>query len=147
MSLLMTEPEAKSAAMAPPAVAPIEVHDLTVAYQTRPVLWDVDISLPEGKLIAIVGPNGAGQQALLRAILGLIPVSAGWVKIYGQPYEDQRRQVAYVPQRTSVDWDFPTSALDVVMMGAYGRLGWCRRPGTAEKELALSCLNKVGIAE
>ncbi len=126
---------------------PIEVHDLTVAYQTRPVLWDVDLILPEGKLIAIVGPNGAGKTTLLKAMLGLVPVSAGWARIYGEPYGNVRELVAYVPQRTSVDWDFPTTALDVVLMGTYGRLGWFRRPRAADKTLARACLEKVGIAE
>jgi manganese/zinc/iron transport system ATP- binding protein len=126
---------------------PVEVHDLTVAYQTRPVLWDVDLTLPEGKLIAVVGPNGAGKTTLLRAILDLVPISAGWVKVHGQPYAEQRNAVAYIPQRTSVDWDFPTSALDVVMMGTYGRLGWLRRPGAAERAKARECLARVGIAE
>jgi manganese/zinc/iron transport system ATP- binding protein len=126
---------------------PVEVHDLTVAYQTRPVLWDVDLSLPEGKLVAVVGPNGAGKTTLLKAILGLVPISAGWVTVFGQPYEEQREAVAYIPQRTSVDWDFPTSALDVVLMGTYGRLGWFKRPGLLEREHALECLRRVGIVE
>jgi manganese/zinc/iron transport system ATP- binding protein len=123
------------------------VHDLTVAYHVRPVLWDVDVTFPEGQLIAIVGPNGAGKTTLLKAMLGLVPVSAGWVQIYGKPYSEQRELVAYVPQRTSVDWDFPTSALDVVMMGTYGRLGWCRRPGARERAIAQRCLEQVGIPE
>jgi manganese/zinc/iron transport system ATP- binding protein len=125
----------------------VEVHDLTVVYQVRPVLWDVDLALPEGKLIAIVGPNGAGKTTLLKAVLGLVPVSAGWVQVYGKPYAEQRQVVAYVPQRTSVDWDFPTNALDVVLMGTYGRLGWFRRPGQRERSLARVCLEKVGIPE
>src|SRR4051812_42039051 len=78
---------------------PVEVHDLTVAYHTKPVLWDVDLRLPEGKLIAVVGPNGAGKTTLLKAILGLVPVTSGWVRVYGLPYAEQRRLVAYVPQR------------------------------------------------
>jgi manganese/zinc/iron transport system ATP- binding protein len=130
----------------PSAVPPVEIHDLTVAYQTSPVLWDVDLTLPEGKLIAIVGPNGAGKTTLLKAMLSLVPVSAGWVHIYGKPYEEQRQLVAYIPQRKSVDWDFPTNALDVVMMGTYGRLGWFRRPGATQRSRAHACLEKVGIA-
>lgn len=128
-------------------VPPIEVHDLTVAYHTRPVLWDVDLCFPEGRLVAVVGPNGAGKTTLLKAVVGLVPVTAGWVQVYGQPYERQRQQVAYVPQRMSVDWDFPTHALDVVLMGTYGKLGWFRRPGARERELALHCLEQVGIAD
>jgi manganese/zinc/iron transport system ATP- binding protein len=123
----------------------IEVHDLTVAYHTQPVLWDVDLSLPEGQLIAIVGPNGAGKSTLLKTILGLVRPITGWVKICGAPYRRRRSWVGYVPQRESVDWDFPTNALDVVTMGLYGSLGWFRRPGRAHREKALQCLEQVGI--
>lgn len=125
----------------------IEVTDLTVAYRDQPVLWDVDLEVPEGVLMAIVGPNGAGKSTLIQAILGLVQPAAGQVRIYGRPYAEQRHLVGYVPQRSSVDWDFPTSALDVVMMGLYGRLGWVRRPGRRERELALESLEKVGMAE
>lgn len=137
----------KPSAISDSSVPPIEVHDLTVAYQTRPVLWDVDLLLPEGKLIAVVGPNGAGKTTLLKAVVDLISPAAGWVRVYGKPYRDQRHLVAYMPQRTSVDWDFPTSVLDVVLMGTYGRLGWFRRPGRAERSLARRCLERVGIAD
>jgi len=129
------------------ALPAVEVHDLTVAYGTHPVLWDVDLALPAGKLIAIVGPNGAGKSTLLKAVLGLVRPITGWVKVFGAPYRQRRSWVGYVPQRESVDWDFPTSALDVVMMGLYGRLGWLRRPGRAEREVARECLAKVGIAD
>ena len=129
------------------SVPAIEVHDLTVAYRTQPVLWDVDVSLPEGRLIAIVGPNGAGKSTLLKAILGLVRPITGWVKVFGAPYRQRRSWVGYVPQRESVDWDFPTSALDVVTMGRYGSLGWLRRPGRREQELALECLDTVGIRD
>ena len=125
----------------------IEVHDLTVAYGTQPVLWDVDLTIPEGKLIAIVGPNGAGKSTLLKAILGLVPTVTGWVKVFGTGYQARRSWVGYVPQRESVDWDFPTSALDVVSMGLYGSLGWFRRPGRRQREAALTCLDQVGIRE
>jgi manganese/zinc/iron transport system ATP- binding protein len=128
-------------------VPAIEVHDLTVAYRTQPVLWDVDLALPEGKLIAIVGPNGAGKSTLLKAILGLVPAVTGWVQIFGEPYERRRSWVGYVPQRESVDWDFPTSAMDVVTMGLYGRIGWLRRPSKHHRETALACLEKVGMRD
>ncbi|MEM9557731.1 MAG: ABC transporter ATP-binding protein [Acidobacteriota bacterium] len=123
----------------------VEIHDLTVAYHTQPVLWDVDLELPEGELIAIVGPNGAGKSTLLKTILGLIDPITGWVKICGASLRRRRSWIAYVPQRESVDWDFPTSALDVVTMGLYGTLGWFRRPRREHRELALDCLDKVGI--
>lgn len=125
--------------------APLEVRDLTVAYREKPVLWDVDLEIPQGKLCAIVGPNGAGKSTLLKAVLGLIPKSSGTVKIFGRELAQARSLIGYVPQRTSVDWDFPTGALDVVMMGLYGRLGWFRRPGKNERQIALESLEKVGM--
>jgi manganese/zinc/iron transport system ATP- binding protein len=124
----------------------ISVTDLTVAYQDKPVLWDVDLHAPPGILMAIVGPNGAGKTTFIKAALGLIKPVAGQVLIYDRPYGTQRRLVGYVPQRGSVDWDFPTSVLDVVTMGRYGSLGWFRRPGRHERELALEALEKVGMA-
>ena len=125
----------------------IEVNDLTVAYEEQPVLWDVDLLVPEGVLMAIVGPNGAGKSTLIKAILGLVDRAAGQVLIHGEPYDEQRREVAYVPQRGTVDWDFPTSVLDVVMMGRYGDLGWFRRPGANERELAMEALSKVEMQD
>jgi len=125
----------------------IKVEDLTVAYGERPVLWDVDMEVPAGILMAIVGPNGAGKTSLIKAVTGLVRPVAGYVAIFGKPYREQRPLVGYVPQRNSVDWDFPTTVLDVVMMGRYGGLGWFRRPGATERALALEALEKVGIAE
>ena len=126
--------------------AAVTVRDLTVAYRDTPVLWDVDITMPEGKMIAIVGPNGAGKSTLIKTILDLVPRTSGTVSIYGDSYRAQRSLVGYVPQRGSVDWDFPTTTLDVVQMGMYGKLGWMRRPGRREREVALDCLEKVGMA-
>ncbi len=125
----------------------LSVDDLTVAYQDKPALWDIDLAVPEGVLMGIVGPNGAGKSSLIKAVLNLIPRAAGTVAFYGQPYEKARSLVAYVPQRGSVDWDFPTSALDVVMMGLYGKLGWFRRPGSRERERALFALEQVGLQD
>lgn len=125
----------------------IEVNDLTVAYREQPVLWDVDLAVPRGVLLAIVGPNGAGKTTLIKAILGLVDPAAGEVKVHGRPYDEQRRLIAYVPQRGTVDWDFPTSVLDVVMMGRYGALGWLRRPGARERDAAMAALEKVGMAD
>ncbi len=125
----------------------VEVHDLTVAYRRKPVLWNIDFSIPEGKLVGIVGPNGAGKTTLIKAILGLTPLASGQVEIYGQPYHSQRRLIGYVPQRESVDWDFPVNVRDVVLMGTYGQLGWFRRPGTAEKAIADECLAQVGMTD
>lgn len=105
------------------STAALTVDDLTVAYDSQPVLWDVDLKVPEGVLMAIVGPNGAGKTTLIKAVLNLIPRSAGTVRFYGKPHAQARSLVGYVPQRGSVDWDFPTSVIDVVTMGLYGRLG------------------------
>jgi manganese/zinc/iron transport system ATP- binding protein len=124
----------------------IQATDLTVAYKEEPVLWDVDLEVPEGVLMAIVGPNGAGKTTLIKAILGLIEPAAGQVLILNKPYKEQRRLVGYVPQRGSVDWDFPTTVIDVVMMGRYGSLGWFKRPGKAERQAALEALEKVGMS-
>lgn len=126
---------------------PIEVHDLTVAYRKKPVLWDIDFELPEGALVGLVGPNGAGKSTLIKAIMGLLPVLSGYVRIYGQSLETQRELVGYVPQRETVDWDFPVNALDVVTMGRYGRMGLFARPSQRDHEIAMACLDKVGMAD
>ena len=128
----------------PPALL---VDDLTVAYNSKPAIWDIDLNVPEGVLMAIVGPNGAGKSTFIKAVLNLIPRAAGTALFYGQPYEQARSLVGYVPQRGSVDWDFPTSVLDVVTMGLYGKLGWFRRPGRQERELALHALDQVSMAD
>ncbi len=144
---LPTSPRAPHPLASSTADTAVEVHDLTVAYHRKPVLWDVDVTLPAGRLIAIVGPNGAGKSTLLKAILGLVPLASGTITIFNQPLRQARRLIGYVPQRETVDWDFPVSALDVVLMGTYGRLGWIRRPGRAERDRALACLHKVGMAD
>lgn len=126
---------------------PLAVQDLTVAYHRKPVIWDVDLEIPEGKLVGIVGPNGAGKSTLLKACLNLIPRTSGKVSIYGSTYEKYRKRVGYVPQRESVDWDFPVSALDVVAMGTYANLGWFRRVNKRSKSLARQALDRVGLAE
>jgi len=125
----------------------ITVNDLTVAYKDQPVLWDVDLDIPAGTLVAIVGPNGAGKTTLLKSFLGLVRPAAGQVLIFNKPFSQQRRMLGYVPQRGSVDWDFPTSVADVVMMGRYGTLGWVRRPGSADRLKALKALEQVGMLE
>jgi manganese/zinc/iron transport system ATP- binding protein len=132
---------------APPADAPLWINDLTVAYHRKPVLWDIDLTLPAGKLIAVVGPNGAGKSTLIKAVLGLVPRASGRVKIFGKPYERQRHLVGYVPQRESVDWDFPVNALDVVVMGRYRRIGWFRPVTRAHRDAAREALKKVGMGD
>lgn len=132
--------------MNPPQAA-IDVADLTAVYHEQPVLWDVDVQVPSGVLMAIVGPNGAGKTTLIKCILGLIRPVAGSVLIQGKSYKEAREAVAYVPQRGSVDWDFPTNVLDVVEMGRYGALGWLKRPGKKERDAAMQALGKVGMAD
>ncbi len=127
--------------------APLSVTNMTVAYQKKPVVRNVSFEATEGELIGIIGPNGAGKSTLIKAILGLQPSLSGETLVYGKPYKSQRKLVGYVPQRESVDWDFPTNALDVVMMGRYGRLGLFRRPGAKEKSIGMECLSKVGMAD
>jgi len=126
---------------------PLVIQDLTVAYHRKPVIWDVDVEIPEGKLVGIIGPNGAGKSTLIKACLNLIPRASGKISIYGSAYEKVRKRVGYVPQRESVDWDFPVSALDVVAMGTYGKLGWFRRVNKRSRSLAMQALDRVGLAE
>jgi manganese/zinc/iron transport system ATP- binding protein len=125
----------------------VEVHDLTVSYHKKPVLWGVDFTLPKGALVGILGPNGAGKSTLIKTIMGLIPKSSGFVKIFDSDLEEVRGKVSYVPQRESVDWDFPASAYDVVLMGRYGKLGLFNRPRKADHEVTMNCLQKVGMAD
>lgn len=125
----------------------VKVEDLTIAYNSKPVIWDVDLEFEKGKLTAIVGPNGAGKSTLLKAILELIPISSGKVLYFNKIYKDFRQEISYVPQSESVDWDFPTDVLDVVKMGTYGKLGWIKRPGKKEEKKSLDALEKLGMLE
>lgn len=125
----------------------LEVHDMTVAYHRKPVLWNIDLTISRPSLVGILGPNGAGKSTLIKAILGLTPMVSGQVSVLGRPVRQARRIIGYVPQRESVDWEFPVSVLDVVLMGTYGRLGWIRRPGRRDREWARECLARVGIAD
>ena len=123
----------------------IEVHNLTVAYQQLPVLWDVDFELPEGQIIGIVGPNGSGKSTLLKAIMGLVPLSSGYVKILDKSLDQMRKHVAYVPQRETVDWNFPASVKDVVRMGRYqpGRL--FKKLSALDNQLVDEAIEKVKL--
>ena len=126
---------------------PLSVHDLTVAYHRKPVIWDVAFDVPPGQLVGVVGPNGAGKSTLLKAILDLTPRASGRVEVFGREYQDSRSRVGYVPQRESVDWDFPVSALDVVAMGLYRQIGWCRPVRKNHREQAMAALDRVGMAD
>ncbi len=123
----------------------LEVEDLTVAYDDQPVLWDVDLQVPAGVKMAIIGPNGAGKSTLVKAAMGLVRPVAGEVRIFGRPRESARGQIAYVPQRATLSWDFPTDVLDVVTMGTYGRLGWFHRSGAVQRQQAEAALEQVGM--
>ncbi len=127
--------------------SPLSVHAMTVAYHRKPVLWDVDYDAPPGKLIAIVGPNGAGKSTFIKAALGLVPRASGQVEFWGQSLRAARSRIGYVPQRESVDWDFPVNALDVVSMGRYRAIGWCRPVSKRHKHAARECLARVGMAD
>lgn len=130
-----------------PTASPFEASGLTVAWGGRPVLWNVDLRLPAQGMSAVVGPNGAGKSTLIKAGLGLAPVLTGQVRLLGEPAARVRRRIAYMPQRNSVDWDFPVSARDVAAMGLYGRVGWLRRLGKRHLEAADAALERVGLAD
>lgn len=138
MSTTSNQPQASSL-----STLPLEIHDLTVAYTKRPALYGIDLEVPQGSIVGVVGPNGAGKSTLIKAIMDLMPTASGWIKVFGKPFKKAVTRVGYVPQRESVDWDFPVNALDVVLMGRYGRLGLFRRPSKADKEIAMTCLEKV----
>ena len=125
----------------------IHVEDLTMAYRETPVLWDIDLDIPACVRCAIVGPNGAGKSTLLKGILGLLKPVSGAVQLWGKPLSAVHKQIAYVPQRGSVHWDFPTTVFDVVLMGRYAHLGLVRRPGKEDRELAMDALDKMKMAD
>tara|TARA_B100000795_G_scaffold229644_1_gene186789 strand:+ start:2972 stop:3763 length:792 start_codon:yes stop_codon:yes gene_type:complete len=125
----------------------LEVHDLTVAYNNKPVLWNADFSIPKGKMVGIVGPNGAGKSTLLKAIMGLIPVASGFTKILKKQLKNIRHKVAYVPQKETVDWDFPATVLDVVEMGRYGKISLFKRLRKSDKLIAIESLKKVKMLD
>lgn len=123
----------------------ITIKDLTVSYDLKPVIWDVDLEIKKGSLMAIVGPNGAGKSTLIKALLGIVKPVTGTVLFLREPYHKMRKKISYVPQRESVDWDFPTTVFDVVLMGRYGHIGWIKRPTKKDKILALEALRKVNM--
>ncbi|MEE2996792.1 MAG: ABC transporter ATP-binding protein [Pseudomonadota bacterium] len=127
--------------------AALSVRGLTVSYDDKPALWDVDIEVPGKSLMAVIGPNGAGKSTMIKAVLGLIPVLAGEIRIFDAPLKRARKRISYVPQRTSVDWDFPASAEDAVAMGLYGRIGWCRPVRRRHRDSARAFLDQVGMAD
>ncbi len=130
-----------------PRSSPLSIHDMTVAYHRKPVLWDIDYNAPPGQLVAIIGPNGSGKTTLIKAVLDLVPKASGRVQFFGESYRKQRSRVGYVPQRGAVDWDFPVNALDVVAMGLYRKIGWCRPITRKYRQMAMESLERVGMAD
>lgn len=126
--------------------SPFAIAGLTVSYGGRPAVLSVDFVAPPGAMVAIVGPNGAGKSTLIKAALGIVPRIAGEVRVFGVPAERAMARVAYVPQRASIDWDFPATVIDVVLMGFYRRLGLFRLAGRSHRRRALDCLERVGMA-
>ncbi len=144
-TLTLATRDGTSAGTGPDPASPLAVRGLTVSYGEKPALFSVDATFPVGAMAAIVGPNGAGKSTLLKASLGLIPSVSGLVTVFGQPIAAARDRIAYVPQRASVDWDFPTTVTDVVLMGRYRKLGLFRRVTRAECALATDALGRVGM--
>ena len=124
---------------------PLEIHDLTVSYEDKPVLYGIDLKISDGVLVGIIGPNGAGKSTLIQAIMGMVKPLGGWVKIFGQKEKKAYLRVGYIPQKESVDWSFPVSVLDVVLMGRYGHAGWLRRISKKDRSIAYECLEKVNM--
>lgn len=125
----------------------IEVKNLTVSYDRKPVVWDIDLSIPKGKCAGIIGPNGAGKTTLVQSMIGLMNPLSGEVSFFGKSQEMMKGNIAYVPQRKTIDWDFPITVFEVVLMGLYGRLGLFRRPGKQEKEKAHAVLQRLGMSD
>ena len=123
----------------------IQINDLTISYREQPVLWDIDEEFPSGKLSAIIGPNGAGKSTLLKAILGLVQPLSGQITIQKKSVKEYLGLIAYVPQKGNIDWDFPTTAFDLVLMGTYRSLSWFRRPGKLQKQKTEAALKRVGM--
>lgn len=124
---------------------PCEITGMTVAYRERVVLKNVTFTVPEGAVMGVLGANGAGKSTLLKSVMQLIPRLSGEAKFFGTELSRTRKRVGYMPQSAEVDWDFPTTVFDVVLMGTYARLGWFVRPGKAEREAAHRALQQVGI--
>ncbi len=127
--------------------SPLAIRGLTVSYGQKPAVFSVDMTVQSGAMTAIIGPNGAGKSTLLKAALGIVSPLSGRVTVFGEPLEAQRARIAYVPQRASVDWDFPTRVIDVVLMGLSRQLGLLGRVRARHKAAAMDCLNRVGMRD
>ena len=123
----------------------LELHNITVTYNNKPAIWNIDFAIPHKTMVGVIGPNGSGKTTMIRTVMGLIAPSSGYVKIFGTTLEEARNRIAYVPQRSSVDWDFPVSVFDTVLMGRYNPRNLFKRTTQQDKDIALECLEKVGM--
>ena len=130
-----------------PINSAIEVHDLSTSYENKPVLWRIDVIIPKGKVVGIIGPNGAGKSTLLKAMMGLIELDSGYVKVFNKPLDYVRDKVSYVPQKDSLDWDFPILVKELVIMGRYKKIGMFSKPKALDYELVNKYQKKLGIEE
>jgi len=124
---------------------PLEIHDLTVAYNQKPVLYGIDVEVKEGSLVGIIGPNGAGKSTLIKTVMGMMKPEDGYIKIFGEPGKKAITRVGYVPQRESVDWDFPVTSMDVVLMGRFGHTRWYKRVSKRDRLFAAECLEQMDM--
>lgn len=124
----------------------VEVTDLTVTYDRKPVVWDLHFQVPKGVIAAIIGPNGAGKSTLIKSMIGLVPPISGKVRFFGKTQSEMKGKIAYVGQRASIDWDFPITAFEVVLMGLYGKLGWFKRPTKQQRAEGMKVLERIGMA-
>jgi len=124
----------------------LEAHNITVMYHRKPVLWNIDFTLPAGMITGIMGPNGAGKSTLLKAILGLVPLNSGYARIFGQELDSVRKRVGYIPQRQTIDWDFPATVQDVVSMGRFQNLGLFRRFNPNDRQIVQNAIEQVGMS-
>jgi manganese/zinc/iron transport system ATP- binding protein len=147
MAMLNTWRETSPAYPTADAESALQIHGMTVSYGEKPAVFSMDVDIPKGSMTAIVGPNGAGKSTLIKAALGIVPRLSGSVSVFGRPFAEARSRIAYVPQRASVDWDFPARVIDVVTMGLYRELGLLRFAGPAHRQRALDCLARVSMAE
>ncbi len=125
----------------------IKVEDLTIAYHDKPVLWDNDVNIVKNSITAVIGPNGAGKSTLIKGILGLQKKLSGEILIMGEPFKRVQKKINYIPQASAVNWDFPTTVLDVVLMGRYVHLGWIKRPGKKDVEIAKKAIERIGLSD
>lgn len=129
------------------AAPALEAHNITVIYHKKPVLWNIDFTLPQGEMIGIMGPNGAGKSTLIKALLGLVPLNSGYARLLGAELRQVRQKVSYIPQRQTIDWDFPATVEEVVMMGRFPHLGLFRRIGKDDRRLVKEALEQVNMSE